>query len=285
MGQRSILELYDMETGERRAVREFDRIIEAPNWLGGGDAVLYNSAGRIWRYSLSRDREELLDTGDCVRCNNDHMVSPDGRFLAVSCAPDPADGLSSQIYVLPIAGGQPRQVTQTAPAFLHGWSADGEMAYCAFRPDPVGGQYKIDVYTVPASGGAEVRLTDGVGYNDGPEYSPDGRHIWFNSTRSGLMQIWRMDRDGGNLTRMTHTDSNCWFPHLSPDGKTVVYLVFHKGDLEPWEHLPDKQVELWAMDSGGGNGRKLLDLFGGQGTINVNSWSPDSRRFAFVSYL
>ena len=285
MSQFSVLEIYDIETGVRKAVRKFDRIIEAPNWLNDGDTILYNSAGRIWRYSLSRDREELVDTGTCIRCNNDHVVSPDGRFLAVSNSPDPEDGLSSRIYILPVAGGEPRQVAEIAPAFLHGWSIQDEMAYCAFRPDPSDGQRRVDVYAISASGGAEVRLTDGVGYNDGPEYSPDGQHIWFNSTRSGLMQIWRMDRDGGNLTQMTHTDSNCWFPHLSPDGRTVVYLVFRKGDVEPWEHLPDKQVELWTMDNDGTNARKRLDLFGGQGSINVNSWAADSRRFAFVSYL
>lgn len=283
MSQYSILEIYDIDSGTRRTVREFQRTIEAPNWLKDGDTLLYNAEGRIWRYSLSRGREEPVDTGDCIHCNNDHVLSPDHRFLAVSCATDPAGGLSSQIFILPVEGGRPRQVTENAPSFLHGWSVQGEMAYCAFRPDPTGGD-RIDIYTIPSTGGPERRLTGGEGYNDGPEYSPDGRHIWFNSTRSGLMQIWRMDRDGGGLTRMTHTDSNCWFPHLSPDGKTVVYLVFRKGDLEPWEHLPGKQVELWAMDSSGGSARKLTELFGGQGTINVNSWAPDSRRFAFVSY-
>ncbi len=282
MSGRSILEIYDMTSGERRAVRTFDRIIEAPNWLRDGDALLYNAQGRIWRYSLSRDEETLVDTGACVRCNNDHVPSPDNRFLAISC--HSASPHSSQIYILPIEGGAPRLVTEKLPSYLHGWSVNDELVYCAFRPDPAEGENRIDIYTIPAAGGPEVRLTDGLGYNDGPEYSPDGRHIWFNSTRSGLMQIWRMDRDGGGLKRMTHTDSNCWFPHLSPDGRTVVYLVFRKGDLEPWEHLPDKQVELWAMDSDGENARKLLDLFGGQGTINVNSWSPDGGRFAFVSY-
>ena len=282
MSQHSILEIYDMETGVRRTAGEFDRIIGAPNWLLDGDTILYNSGGRIWRYSLSGGREEPVDTGECVRCNNDHVPSPDNRFLAVSC--HSAAAHSSQIYILPIEGGAPRLVTEKFPSYLHGWSIQDELVYCAFRPDPADGQNRIDIYAIPAAGGAEVRLTDGAGYNDGPEYSPDGAHIWFNSTRSGLMQIWRMDRDGGNLTRMTHTDSNCWFPHLSPDGRTVVYLVFRKGDLEPWEHLPDKEVELWAMDGDGGNPRRLLSLFGGQGTINVNSWSPDGRRFAFVSY-
>lgn len=284
MSQYSILEIYDMAAGTRRTVREFDRIIEAPNWLRDGDTLLYNSQGRIWRYSLSRDREEPVDTGDCVRCNNDHVPSPDGRSLAVSCAAGPADGLSSQIYVLPIEGGRPRQVTVNSPSFLHGWSVNDELAFCAFRSGPAGGPPEVDVYAIPAGGGPEVRLTDGAGYNDGPEYSPDGAHIWFNSTRSGLMQIWRMDRNGGNLTRMTRAGGNCWFPRLSPDGRTVVYLVFREGDLEPWEHLPDKRVELWAMDSEGEHARRLLELFGGQGTINVNSWAPDGGRFAFVSY-
>ena len=170
-------------------------------------------------------------------------------------------------------------MTENTPSFLHGISFDGrEMAYCAFRDK------QVDIYTIPVEGGVERCLTDGKGYNDGPEYSPDDRHIWFNSTRNGLMQVFRMNRDGSELTQMTDSESNNWFPHVSPDGRQVVYLTFRKGDLEPWQHLPDKQVELWLMDIDGGNKRKLTDVFGGQGTINVNSWNQDSRRFAFVSY-
>ena len=141
----------------------------------------------------------------------------------------------------------------------------------------------MDVYAIPASGGEEKRLTFG-GFNDGPEYSPDGRHIWFNSTRSGLMQVWRMNRDGSDPVRMTRNEDNCWFGHVSPDGKKVVYIVYHKGHLKPDEHLPNMQCELWLMNADGSDPRRLCSFFGGQGTINVNSWAPDSRRFAFVSY-
>ena len=143
---------------------------------------------------------------------------------------------------------------------------------------------RIEICTIPSDGGEETCLTDGKGYNDGPEYSPDGKHIWFNSTRTGLMQCWRMDRDGGNPIQMTFTDKNNWFPHVSPDGKQVVYLSYSRDGLDPNEHLPNMQVALYLMDYDGGNDRLLLEFFGGQGSINVNSWSRDSRRLAFVMY-
>ncbi len=277
----SILCTLDVETGELRELHRFPGIVEAPNWLRDGDSILYNAEGRIYRYRIAQDKVEPVDTGDCVCCNNDHVPSPDNRQLAVSHAA--GNGGNSQIYVVDLETGTVRQVTPLSPSYLHGWSPDGkELAYCAFRED--GGRPKIDVYAIPAEGGEERRLTDGLGYNDGPEYSPDGREIWFNSTRSGLMQVWRMDRDGGSLTQMTEEDANNWFPHVSPDGKRVVYLAFGKEDLEPHEHLPNMRVQLWVMDRDGGSKRKLLDFFGGQGSINVNSWAPDSRRVALVVY-
>lgn len=281
MSKISVLEVYDVENGTRKTLHEFEGIIEAPNWLQDGDTILYNADGRIWKYSISEDSTQVLDTGFCTSCNNDHVPSPDNLKLAVSCASPDAEGFSSHIYIIPMEGGAPRKVSEKSPSFLHGWSWDGkELAYCsAFRGDD-----KVDICVIPADGGEEKRLTDGVGYNDGPEYSPDDKHIWFNSTRNGLMQIYRMDRDGSNLTQMTDTDSNNWFAHISPDGRQVVWLVFRKGELSPWEHVPDRNVELWMMDYDGGNKHRVVSLFGGQGTINVNSWSPDSRKFAFVSY-
>lgn len=141
----------------------------------------------------------------------------------------------------------------------------------------------MDVYTIPVNGGAEKRLTKG-GFNDGPEYSPDGKYIWYNAANSGLMQVWRMERDGGEQTQITENRRNNWFPHVSPDGKRVVYISYGPEQLEPHEHLPNMPVELWLMDADGENQHKILSLFGGQGSINVNSWAGDSMRFAFVSY-
>lgn len=168
-----------------------------------------------------------------------------------------------------------------APNWVQGKNDGKELAYCAFRQ--VDGKQTVDIYTIPASGGQEKRLTT-EGFNDGPEYSPDGKHIWFISTRSGLMQLYRMNTDGSEIKQMTFEDYNNWFGHVSPDCKKVVNLSYRKGDLQPNEHLPNMQVQLWLMNYDGSNRRKILEFFGGQGSINVNSWSGDSRYFAFVSY-
>lgn len=284
----SILCTLDVETGEETVLHEFPGIIEAPNWLNDGNTLLYNSEGKIYRYMIDKDQIEEVDTGDCVQCNNDHVPSPDNQLLAVSCMPpELKDGAyESHIYVLPMGKGTARDLTGPGCSFLHGWSPDGkELAYCAFRQNPGEEKMRIEICTIPSDGGEETCLTDGKGYNDGPEYSLDGKHIWFNSTRSGLMQVWRMNRDGSGITQMTDSDANNWFGHVSPDGKHVIYLTFAKGELEPNEHLPNMRVSLGMMDYDGENRKKLLDLFGGQGSINVNSWAPDSRRIAFVKYV
>ena len=277
----SFLNAYDIETGEIKTLARFDRVIEAPNWLKKRDVILFNSDGRMIAYDLKAGSETLLDTGICDRCNNDHVVSPDEEFLAVSHS-DAENGFSSRVYTVPIDGGKAKLITPNSPSYLHGWSPDGkELAYCAFRE--VGGELEVDVYAIPAEGGEERRLTSG-GFNDGPEYSPDGKYIWYNSTQSGLMQVWRMDRDGKNPVQMTKNHRNNWFGHISPDGKKVVYLSYGAEQLEPQEHLPNMPVELWLMDADGKNPRKILSLFGGQGSLNVNSWAGDSRHFAFVTY-
>lgn len=284
----SILCTMDVETGEETVLHEFPGIIEAPNWLNDGNTLLYNADGKIYRYEIDKDHVEQVDTGFCVQCNNDHVPSPDNQLLAVSCMPpELTDGTyESHIYVLPMTGGEPKDLTGPGLSYLHGWSPDGkELAYCAFRKKPEEETMRIEICTIPSDGGEETCLTDGKGYNDGPEYSPDGKHIWFNSTRSGLMQVWRMNRDGSGLTQMTDFDANNWFGHVSPDGKHVIYLTFAKGELEPNEHLPNMYVSLGMMDYDGQNKKKVLDFFGGQGSINVNSWAPDSRRIAYVKYV
>lgn len=273
----SMLETIDIETGSRTVLAEFDGLIEAPNWTADGSRLIYNSLGRLYAFDLAACSSTVIDSGFAIQCHNDHVLSPDNAHIAVSHHTR-EDG-QSRIYTLPLAGGAPVLITPMAPSYLHGWSPDGEeLAYCAER----NGQY--DIYVIPAEGGIERQLTDTPGLDNGPEYSPDGRYIWFNSVRSGLMQIWRMNRDGSDPTRMTFDERNNWFPHVSHDGKHVAYLAYGAGDAAPGDHPPNKHVEIRLMSADGGEPQVLVRLFGGQGTINVNSWSPDSKQLAFVSY-
>lgn len=274
----SLLEVYDITTGERTMLKEFDYLIEAPNWSPDGKFLTYNSGGKIYRYDLSSGESTEVNTDFVNNCNNDHVLSPNGDSIAVSHATR-EDG-KSRIYTVPLSGGVPRLITPMAPSYLHGWSPDGKtLAYCAERNG------EFDIYTIPVEGGEETRLTNAPGLNDGAEFDSVGEYIWFNSVRSGLMQAWRMKADGTEQRQMTFDeDWNTWFPHISPDRKQVVMLAYKKGDVRPDEHLPHKNVQLRLMDADGGNVRTIVELFGGQGTINVNSWSPNSTRFAFVSY-
>lgn len=276
----SILETYNVVTGERKVLHTFDYLIEAPNWSADGKYLVYNSKGKIYKYFLDTDTTEEIRTDFANCCNNDHVLSADGKQVAIShCTANPMD---SRIYTVSVDGGIPKEITSQAPSFLHGWSPDGKtLAYCAFRDMENG----ADIYTIPATGGEEIRLTNAKGLNDGPEYDPAGEYIWFNSVRTGLMQVWRMKADGSEQTQMTFDEEwNTWFPHISPDGKKVVMISYKKGDLEPGQHLPHKNVEIRMMNIDGSDIKTIVRLFGGQGTINVNSWSPDSTTIAFVSY-
>ena len=275
----SILRILDISTGETETVKEFPLLIEAPNWTPDGKWLVYNSGGQLYRISPETPAEPILiNSGFANRCNNDHVISADGKSIAISHGTK--EDRQSRIYTFPFEGGIPRLITPMAPSYLHGWSPDGkELAYCASRNG------NFDVYVIPAEGGEEKRLTTAEGLDDGPEYSPCGQYIWFNSVRSGLMQVWRMKADGSEQTQMTFDETrNSWFPHVSPDGKWVIFITYYKGDLEPGEHLANKNVELRLMPASGGEPKTMVKLFGGQGTINVNSWAPDSKRLAFVSY-
>ncbi len=273
------IEIYDIQTKERKVLCSFPHRVDAPNWTVDGNYLIYNSQGLLYKLDVRNpQRIEQINTSYAKGCNNDHVLSASGKQIAISHGTK-EDG-QSRIYTLPIEGGTPVLITPMAPSYLHGWSPDGKwLAYCARRNN------NFDVYVIPATGGEEVRLTDAEGLDDGPEYSPDGKHIWFNSVRSGLMQVWRMKADGSEQTQMTFdTDLNSWFPHVSPDGKLVVYLSYKVGDVSPGDHPLNKNVVLRLMPAAGGKPQTIVELFGGQGTLNVASWSPDSKKFAFVSY-
>lgn len=272
----SRLEVVSIETGERQVVYSTRDHIEAPNWSREGRSFLFNSDGRL--YSLPREggQPRLVATGTASQLNNDHGFSPDGQWLAISHSP----AEDSLIYVLPAGGAEPRLVTALGPSYWHGWSPDGKtLVYCASRND------EYDVYAIPAEAERsteEVRLTTAPGLDDGPDYAPDGRTIYFNSERTGTMRIWRMKADGTEQQQVTFDDAYAdWFPHPSPDGQWLVFLSYDKGVKG---HPANEDVALRLMPLAGGETRVLARLFGGQGTINVPSWAPDSRSLAFVSY-
>ena len=270
----STLETIAIVSTDRRVRLCAKTHFEAPNWLPDNSAWLYNSGGLIYRLALDGGKSERIDTGFATRCNNDHGVTPGGKTLIVS--DQSMDDRQSRIYTLPVTGGAPRLVTPSAPSYWHGVSPDGKtLAYCAQR----NGQF--DIYTIPIGGGEETRLTDTPGLDDGPEFSPDGAKIYFNSSRTEKMQVWRMNADGTGQEQLTFDTRNNWFPHASPDGRWLAYLSYEPGVTG---HPPGKEVELRLMDLTSRNIKTLAQFYGGQGTINVNSWSPDSRQLAFVSY-
>ncbi len=270
----STLETVPLASKDRRVVWTTTNLIEAPNWSRDGASLIFNGRGLLHRIPVAGGEPRVIDTGFATRCNNDHGLSPDGSTLVIS---DQSQGdRKSRLYTLPAGGGAPKLITEAAPSYWHGWSPDGKtLAYCAER----NGEY--DIYTIPAEGGTETRLTSAKGLDDGPDYTADGRWIYFNSDRTGLMQVWRMRPDGSGQEQVTKDEFNNWFPHPSPDGKWLVFLSYEK-DVKG--HPANKDVTLRVMPLAGGKIEVLAKLFGGQGTINVPSWSPDSRRVAFVSY-
>jgi Tol biopolymer transport system component len=268
----SRLEIISVDGHKRRVVYHVEKRFEAPNWSRDGKVLLFNMEGKLYTVPVKGGEPKLLDTGEAIHCNNDHGLSPDGKWLAITNSPNHVPF----VYVLPSTGGTPRQVTQTGPSYWHGWSPDGKtLAFAGIRNG------NGDIYSIPVEGGADRRLTDAPGLDDGPDYSPDGQYIYFNSERTGWMQIWRMHPDGSAQEQVTRDDYANWFAHPSPDGKWIVLLSYNKTIKG---HPADQDVMLRLMPAAGGEPHVLVNLFGGQGTINVPSWSPDSKRLAFVSY-
>jgi dipeptidyl aminopeptidase/acylaminoacyl peptidase len=270
----SALETISVASTDRHVEYVAAAHFEAPNWSRDGRFLVFNQDGTLRRLSLDGSQPTLIATDPQVHCNNDHGISPDGQLLALSDST--AGEHQSRVYIVPVTGGSPRLITPNAPSYWHGWSPDGKiLAFTGQRGD------NFDIYAVAAGGGAETRLTTAPGLDDGPEFSPDGASIYFNSDRTGHMQIWRMKPDGSAQEQVTFDDSNDWFPHLSPDGQSMVFIAYEAGVTG---HPPAKDVELRLMSLKDGKIRVLTKLFGGQGTINVPSWSPDGQKLAFVSY-
>jgi TolB protein len=274
----STLETITVSSTDRRVVRIFAGRVEAPNWTRDGASLLFNGNGRLQKIGVEGGDVQLIDTDFATRLNNDHGISPDGTQLAIS--DQSQEQRQSLIYTVPIEGGPATRITKEGPSYWHGWSPDGKTL--AFAGDRNG---NLDIYTIPVDGGEETRLTTAAGLDDGPEYSPDGQYIYFNSERSGSMQIWRMRADGSEQEQVTSDDYNNWFPHISPDGQRMVFLTYEPG-VSGHPENKDVLLRMMSLNTPGNSQRisVLAKLFGGQGTINVPSWSPDSKRLAFVSY-
>jgi TolB protein len=273
------LEIMNVFTGVRKVIRESKIKFEAPNWMPDGKHLLFNEGGFLYKIPVDGGDTVKLNTGAVARNNNDHGISFDGKMLAISSHRTGLAGGGSSVYVLPLSGGEPKLLTENTPSYWHGWNPNGkELVYVGMRD---GKNY--DIYKIPVNGGNETKLTSNDGYHvDGPEYSPDGKYIYYNGSQSGTMQIWRMKPDGTNHEQITFDEYNNWFPHMSPDGRWMVMISFPP-DINPKDHPSYKRVMLRLMPVSGGAPRVIAYLYGGQGTINVPSWSPDSKAIAFVS--
>ncbi|MBL7858576.1 MAG: TolB family protein [Cyclobacteriaceae bacterium] len=277
----SRLEIMRVADGTRKVIHEDKNGFEAPNFLPGGKHLLFNQCGSLYKISVDGGVPEKLNTGFANRINNDHGISFDGKMIAISHHRDGLPGGGSTIYVLPIEGGTPKMVTEKTPSYWHGWSPNGkEIVYVAQRE----GSLAYDIYRTAVTGGQEIQLTRNQDTHvDGPEYAPDGKSIYYNGNQSGTMQIWRMKPDGSGKEQLTFDEYNNWFPHVSPDGKWIVFISFPP-DIDVNDHPANKRVMLRLMPVSGGAPKVIAYLYGGQGTINVPSWSPDSQFISFVSY-
>ena len=271
---RSIIETYEVASGRVTEVLAVDGRIEAPNWAPSGDWLLVNGDGRLFRVPLAQPALQEVPSGAAVKCNNDHGISPDGKTIIISSH---HEGAGSQVYVMPVEGGEPARVSPDSPSWWHGISPDGRvLTYVAAR----GEKKVIDVYTL-VPGQAEARLTNGEGHCDGPDFSPDGSRIYYNCDRTGHAQIWVMAADGADQRQLFQDECVNWFPHPSPDGGHLLYLAYPPGTTG---HPADLPVALVLCDPEGCNRRRVREFTGGQGSINVPCWAPDGRAFAYVRY-
>ena len=286
---RSRIFIYDTKDGTSRLVYTADSIWEAPNWSPDGRYLIVNSGGAIYKLLLKADgtaTPEKLRIPANYECNNDKALSPDGRRLAFSATVN--HGKGSQVFLADADGSNVRLMAEETPSYFHGWSPDNQsLAFVAQR----GGSGQYDVYRVPAAGGTEERLNFDPHQDDGPDYSPDGRWIYINSDRSGKEAIWRFPANGAGpkdakAERVVNDSLEDWFPHISPDGMKMVYIGYPAGT--PTHNPRDVAIEIKLVgidhDKVAEAQKTIVRATGGQGSMNVNSWAPDSTRFAYVTY-
>ncbi|HWB28707.1 MAG TPA: hypothetical protein VG738_24710 [Chitinophagaceae bacterium] len=277
----SYVQTLNIETGKIDTVLIADGDFEAPNWHPD-NYLLMNFRGKMYTLTLATKKLKEVNTGTLNHLMDDHGISADGKYFALTDFDSSAHSMQEwkfNIYTVSAKGGEPKKLTNGNLAFWHGWSPDGKtIAYCG------GDNFaNLDVYTIPASGGTPKRLTETEGLDDGPEFSPDSKYIYFHSYRTKHMQIWRMHTDGADPEQMTFDDNANWFPHISPNNKWMAYIAYTTDEKQ--NHPFGKSVKLRLMNLATKEVKDLTPVFfGGAGTINTPSWSPDSKHIAFVSY-
>jgi TolB protein len=272
----SLLEVMDVETGKREALASSEGSWQAPNWTPDGKSLIYNASGKLYNFNLATRESNAINTDFATTNNNDHVLTFDGKQIGISHHAKETGG-QSVVYTLPVTGGVPKRITEKSPSYFHGWSPDNQfLIFTGQRNND------FDIYKISKDGGEEIPLTTAKGLDDGSEYSSDGKYIYFCSTRTGKMQVWRMDPDGKNQTQLTFDEMNNWFPHVSPDNKWLVFISFPK-EVPADKHPFYERVYLRLMPIAGGEAKVIGYLYGGQGTMNVPSWSPDCKKIAFIS--
>ncbi|GIF22878.1 Tol biopolymer transport system component [Actinoplanes tereljensis] len=270
------IQVYDVTTASTTLVHTSSTVhFEAPNWTADGHLIL-NGDGLLWSLPADGSGEPRQISLDGVpELNNDHVLAPDGETVYVSAN-------DWHIYQASLRGGPVRRVTSGAGMhFLHGVSPDGEtLAYVGIEQQD---WTTASLWTVGVDGTRTTRLTESGGTDDGPEYTPDGEWIYFNTERfTGSAQIARIRPDGTGAEQLTFDERVNWFPHFAPDGSRAVYLSYPPGTTG---HPADRNVELCLVEADDWrSAQTVVRLPGGQGTINVNSWSPEGSRFAYVDY-
>ena len=270
----SVLQTVDLD-GHLTTVYKAHGRFEAPNWTKDGKSLIFDQDGKMMIIPATGGEPRAIDVGAATKCNGSHGLSPDGKSLAITCSMPGAP--EARVYIIPISGGTPRRVTEHPDSYWHSWSPDGKTIIFT-RPSHGSG----NIFAIPVGGGEEKALTTGSGISDDPDFSPDGSYIYFNSDRGGTEQIWRMRPGGSAPEQMTADDRVNWTPHNSPNGKSIVFISYEHGTTG---HPVNRKVSLRILSPGDRSVRTVVDIIGGSGSMNVPSWSPDSKHFAFVSYL